>query len=197
MLSRNGNQSSAPEWCVDVFAAAGNGDTSEILASAASVFARWPTGEKYQALKKAAGKSLLIFHFAFFTFMSDSIADMLNRIKTSQAVLKPTVTLPFSNLKYELGKILEKQGFIEKIEKKGRKNKRVIFITLKYNNGQPAIQGLKRVSKSGQRIYLPVKNIKSVRGGYGLAIISTPKGLMTDKEARKQRVGGEVMCEVW
>jgi len=140
----------------------------------------------------------------FFTFasaeawyMTDPITDMLNRVRNAQAVNKETVNIPFSNLKYEIAMILKKDGFIEKVEKKGKKTKRIMEITLKYIDKIPAISGLKRISKSGQRIYLPSKKIKKVKGGYGIAIISTSKGLMTDKEVRKQRLGGEVICEIW
>lgn len=127
----------------------------------------------------------------------DSISDMLIAIKNAQAVGHQTVEVPFSNFKYEIAKILQREGFVEKIEKKGRKTKRFIEITLKYENKIPVISGLKRISKPGQRIYLPAKKIKKVKGGYGIAIISTSKGLMTDKEARKQKLGGEVICEIW
>jgi small subunit ribosomal protein S8 len=127
----------------------------------------------------------------------DKISEMLSAIKNAQAVLKPTVVVPFSNLKYEIIKILETEGLIEKSEKKGKKIKKTLEITLKYNNGVPAISGLKRVSKQGQRIYIDYAGIRLVRGGYGLSIISTSKGLMTNKEARKQKVGGELICEVW
>ena len=127
----------------------------------------------------------------------DPIADMLNRIKNAQAVGHPTVEFPFSNLKNEVAKILEREGFIDKIEKKGRKTKKTIEITLKYDNKMPAISGIKKISKPGQRIYLDLTKIKKVRDGYGIAIISTSKGLMTDKEARKNKIGGEVLCEVW
>jgi len=127
----------------------------------------------------------------------DPIADMLNRIKNAQAVGHPTVEFPFSNLKNEVAKILEREGFIDKIEKKGRKTKKTIEITLKYDNKMPAISGIKKISKPGQRIYLDSTKIKKVRDGYGIAIISTSKGLMTDKEARKNKIGGEVLCEVW
>jgi len=129
--------------------------------------------------------------------MTDPITDMLNRIRNAQAVLKETVEVPFSNFKYEIAKILEKNGFIEKVEKKGKKTKKIIEITLKYDNKIPAISGLKRISKPGQTIYLGHRKIKRVKGGYGIAIISTSKGLMTDKEARKQKLGGEVICEAW
>jgi len=153
--------------------------------------------------------------------MTDPITDMLNRIRNAQAVLKETVDIPFSNLKYEISKILEKENFIEKTEKKGKKTKKIIKIILKYSSSRAvakgkeedlssltskvledkikvaAISGLKRISKSGQRIYLPAKKMRRVRGGYGIAIISTPKGLMTNKKARLKKFGGEILCEVW
>lgn len=127
----------------------------------------------------------------------DSISDMLNRIRNAQSVLKEQVFIPFSNLKYEIAKILEKQGFVKKTEKRGRKTKKIIEIDLKYIKKIPAISGLKRISKPGQRIYKNFKEIKPVRGGYGMAIISTSRGLMTNKEARKQKMGGEIICEIW
>jgi len=126
----------------------------------------------------------------------DPIADMLTSIRNSQAVLKETVKVPFSNLKYEIAQILKKKGFVKEVEKKG-KTKKIIEITLKYEGKTPVISSLKRISKPGQRIYLSFKEIKSVRDGYGIAIISTSKGLLTDKEARKQKIGGEVICEIW
>ncbi len=127
----------------------------------------------------------------------DPIADMLTAIRNAQAVLKDTVDVPFSNPKYEIAKILEKKGFVEKVEKKGKKIKKIIEVTLKYKDKTPAISGLKRISKPGQRIYFSWKKIKRVKGGYGIAIISTSNGLMTDKEARRQKLGGEVLCEIW
>jgi len=128
----------------------------------------------------------------------DPISNMLTSIKNAQAVGKETVDVPFSNLKFEIAKILEKEKFIEKVEKKGRKIKKIIEITLKYDEKKkPVISGLKRISKPGQKIYLSVKKFKRVRGGYGIAIISTSKGLMPDKEAKKQKLGGEIICEIW
>ena len=127
----------------------------------------------------------------------DPISDMLTSIRNAMAVGHPTVNIPFSNLKYEIAKILEKEGFVKKAEKKGRRVKKNIEITLKYDGKVPAISDLKRISKSGQRIYLPYKKIKRVKEGLGIAIISTSKGLMTNKEARKQKLGGEVICEIW
>lgn len=127
----------------------------------------------------------------------DPISDMLTSIRNALAVKHSTVVVPFSNLKYEVGKIFEKEGFIEKIEKKGKRSKRLIEVTLKYSDDVPAISGLKRISKPGQRIYSNWNKIKRVKGGYGVAIISTSKGLMTNKEARKNKLGGEMICEVW
>ena len=128
----------------------------------------------------------------------DPIADMLTVIRNAQAVKKDTVVVPFSNLKYEIARILEKNGFVDKVAKEGRKTKRAIMITLKYGEAkEPAISGLKRISKPGQRIYKKFKELKSVKSGFGIAIISTSKGLMRDKEARKQKLGGEIICEVW
>jgi len=129
--------------------------------------------------------------------MTDPIADMLNRIKNAQVVGHLTVEMPFSNLKYEIAKILEGKGFVEKIEKKGRKTRKTMEIVLKYHDKAPAISGIRRVSKPGQRIYLTSSQIKKVKEGFGMAILSTSKGLMTDREAKKQKMGGEVLCEIW
>ena len=127
----------------------------------------------------------------------DPITNLLNSIKNAQAVLLPQIEVDFSNLKYEIAKILERKGLVEKVSKSGKKINKTLEIVLKYEDKIPAISGLKRVSKSGQRIYLPAHKIKSVRGGYGFSIISTSKGLMTGSEAKKQNLGGELICEIW
>jgi small subunit ribosomal protein S8 len=136
--------------------------------------------------------------------MTDPIVDMLNRIRNAQAVQKKTVTVPFSNIKFELAKILENNGYIEKVEKRKKGENRTIEIVLKYlpekdekRQLKPAISGLKRVSKLGQRIYVKSRDLKPVLGGYGISIISTSKGLMTEKEAKKKKLGGEVIAEIW
>ena len=137
--------------------------------------------------------------------MNDPITDMFNRIRNAQAVLKETVDIPYSNYKYRITEILEKNSFINKTEKRGKRLGRVIEISLKYfeeNAGEktkkiPAISGIKRISKLGQRIYTQFKDIKNVKSGYGIVIVSTSKGLMTGKEARYQKLGGEIICEVW
>jgi len=127
----------------------------------------------------------------------DPISDMLTQIRNAQAVKKETVNVSFSNLKYEIAKVLEKEGFLKKVGKQGKKTRKKIEIILKYDSGTPVISGLRRISKPGQRIYKKRREIKRVKGGYGKTIISTSKGLMTDREARKQKLGGEVICEVW
>lgn len=127
----------------------------------------------------------------------DPITDMLNRIRNAQAVLHPQVAVPYSDLKYEVAKLLEKNNFIAKANKIGKKEKKLIEIDLKYEDKVGVIAGLRRISKPGQRIYLPAQKIRPVKGGYGISIVSTSRGLMTDKEARKQKIGGEVLCEIW
>jgi len=129
--------------------------------------------------------------------MSDQISNMLTSIRNAQAVMHKTVSVPYSNIKYEIAEILAKQNFIEKIEKKGKKIEKIIEITLKYNDGAPVISGLKRISKQGQRIYTSAQEIKKVKDGYGIAIISTSKGIMTNNEARRNKLGGEVICQIW
>ena len=129
--------------------------------------------------------------------MTDPLADMLNRIKNAQILSCEEVTIPFSKLKYEIAKILEQEKVVKKIEKLGKKSRKIIKINLRYENGKSVISGLKRISKPGRRVYFPVKKIRSIRGGYGFTIISTPKGLMTNKQARKEKSGGEMICEIW
>ena len=129
--------------------------------------------------------------------MTDPIADMLTRIRNAQSVGKTTVVVPFSALLWNIAKVLEDSGFIGSIDKRGRKIKRTIECELKYEDGRPRISGIKRVSTPGRRIYKKSTELRPVREGLGLAVISTPKGLKTSKQARKERVGGEVLLEIW
>lgn len=136
--------------------------------------------------------------------MIDPIADMLNRIRNAQAVNKETVVVPFSKIKFEIAKILETEGYIGKIDNKKKGNVKILEISLKYRKEkdekgreEPIIAGIKRVSRAGQRIYAKSHSLKPVLGGYGTSIVSTSKGLMTEKQAKKQKLGGEVLCEVW
>ncbi len=129
--------------------------------------------------------------------MTDPVTDMLNQIKNAQVVGKTEVLMPFSKLKNQIGMILMQEGFIKDLRKVAKDKNKIMKITLKYDNGIPSIEGFKRVSKPGQRIYVKNTEIKKVRGGFGISIISTPKGLMTNVQARKARLGGEVLLEIW
>ncbi len=129
--------------------------------------------------------------------ITDPIADMINRIKNAQAVSKSTVKVPYSNLKYEVVKILEKMKWIDSVEKKGKKTNKTIEITLKYSEGRPAITNIRKISKPGQRIYVSVNKIKKIRDGFGMSIVSTSRGLMTNIEARRENLGGEILVEVY
>jgi len=128
---------------------------------------------------------------------------MLTVIRNAEAVQKPAVMVPYSHLKYEVAKILERKGFVLNVEKKNKKAKKndkvrpYLEIVLKYTQNLPAISGFKKISTPGQRIYIPAAGIQKVKQGQGIAIISTSKGLMTGYEAKKAKVGGEMMCEIW
>ncbi|PIR07021.1 MAG: 30S ribosomal protein S8 [Candidatus Komeilibacteria bacterium CG11_big_fil_rev_8_21_14_0_20_36_20] len=129
--------------------------------------------------------------------MTDPIADMLTRIRNAVAVKKPEVILPFSKVKFNVAKILEQEKYVSKVEKIKNGRFDEIRIVLHYQEGEPIVKRIQRVSRPGQRIYVSSKEIPRILGGYGIAIISTSKGVMTNKEAKKQNLGGELMCEVW
>ena len=131
--------------------------------------------------------------------MTDPIADMLTRIRNGAQALHPTVDVPSSKLKVALAKVLKEEGYIENYEVKKDAGKfQVITITLKYDSkNKPVITKLVRVSKPGLKTYSKAKNLEKVLGGLGIAIISTSKGLMTDRKARKENIGGEVLCYVY
>ncbi len=128
----------------------------------------------------------------------DVIGDMLTIIRNAQAVKKETAYIPYSKLKMSIAEVLAKEGFIKDVSRKGKKYKRIISVELKYGeDGSPAINSIKRISKPSKRVYLPLGRIYSVQGGRGLRVLTTPKGVLSDKEARKEKVGGEVVCEIW
>ena len=129
--------------------------------------------------------------------MTDPIADMLTRIRNAQAVHHERAIFPFSKLKYEIAKVLEKEGFVSKTEVKGRKIKKTIEIGLKYEGDNPVISTIKRISKPGRRVYLRKSELRPVRQGYGISIVSTSSGVMSDKEAKKKGLGGEIICQVY
>ncbi len=130
--------------------------------------------------------------------MTDPVADMLTRIRNAAQVSHETVEIPSSKLKVELAKVLKEEGYIADFEVKAAGKFNVISITLKYDeNKKSVITKLQRVSKPGLKTYSKAKNLEKVLGGLGIAIVSTNKGLMTDRKARKENVGGEVLCYVY
>ncbi len=127
--------------------------------------------------------------------MSDPIADMLTRIRNAQSSNKSTVTMPSSKLKQQIARLLEEEGYISKFEtSSGAKPE--LTVSLKYFEGKAVIEELKRVSRPGLRIYKNNQELPKINNGLGIAVISTSKGLMTDRAARKAGVGGEVICYV-
>jgi len=131
---------------------------------------------------------------------TDPIADMLTRIRNANMVSLAEVDMPSSNLKVELAKLLKAEGYVEdySVEEKEGSSFKTLKITLKYDEkSKPVISNLKRVSKPGLRTYCKAKNMPQVLGGMGIAIVSTSKGLLTDRKARKENVGGEILCYVW
>ena len=130
--------------------------------------------------------------------VTDPIADMLTRIRNALTIRRSEVSIPASKTKNAIAEILFNEGYIEKHELVDDGNYKSIKITLKYGpNGEKVIQGLKRISKPGLRVYAECQDIPKVLNGLGIAIVSTNKGIMTDKEARRQNVGGEVLAFVW
>lgn len=130
--------------------------------------------------------------------ITDKIADMLTRIRNASAAKHDTVDVPASNMKKAIAQILLDEGYIKSFQVIDDGKQGVIRITLKYGQGKQAvITGLRRVSKPGLRIYTSCKDMPEVMEGLGVAIMSTPKGIMTDKQARKENVGGEVLAFVW
>lgn len=129
----------------------------------------------------------------------DPIADMICSINNAQAVSKKQVTLyPYSDFKYAILELLKNEGFIDSVEKKGRLSKRKIVVDLKYSeDGSPKIIKIRKISKQGQRIYSTYREMKPVKSGHGISIVTTSKGLLTNKEARKNKIGGEIICEIW
>jgi small subunit ribosomal protein S8 len=128
---------------------------------------------------------------------TDPIADMLTRIRNAALAKKSELVLPYSKFKKNLADVLLKEGFIAGVAELEGQHK-MLQINLKYTqDGEAVIAGIKRVSKPGQRIYLPVDKIPRTNSGYGVTVVSTPRGLLTDRQARKDRVGGEVVCQIW
>lgn len=130
--------------------------------------------------------------------MTDPIADLLTRIRNAVAVGHERVTLPSSKTKEALARLLAAEGFIDRYEVKPAQVGAELTLVLRYGDKRtPAIQGIKRVSKPGHRVYRGAAELPRVQGGLGIAIVSTSQGLLADREARRRRLGGEILCEVW
>ena len=128
--------------------------------------------------------------------MSDPISDMLTRIRNAGNAQLPTVELPHSRIKESVAKLLQQQGYITDVSVEGDTKKK-LKMRLKFNGKKSVIEGLKRVSKPGLRRYVGATDIPRVRGGLGVAIVSTSEGLLTDQQARKKNLGGELLCYIW
>jgi len=130
--------------------------------------------------------------------MTDPIADMLTRVRNALEARHPKVDVPASKLKAEIARILKEEGYIVNFKVADEEGKRTIKIYLKYSdNNQPVISKIERVSRPGRRVYVGQLEIPRVLGGMGINILTTPRGVMTGRDAHKERVGGEILCEIW
>ena len=146
--------------------------------------------EKYQAWLNQVGRKENMS-------LSDPIGDMIARIKNAQQRNHKRVELPSSNFKVKIADILKNEGFIKDFKVNQDTNKPLLLMELKYHSGNPVISNFERVSKPGRRIFSSADGLPKINNGLGIAIVSTPKGVMTDIDARKQRVGGEIICKVF
>ena len=129
--------------------------------------------------------------------LSDPIGDMIARIKNAQARNHKKVELPSSNFKRKIADILKNEGFIKDFKVLGDEKKPILSLDLKYHSGKPVISNFERVSKPGRRIFSSAHSLPRINNGLGISILSTPKGFMTDIDARKQKIGGEIICKVF
>jgi small subunit ribosomal protein S8 len=130
--------------------------------------------------------------------MTDPIADMLTRIRNAVAVAQDRVAMPASSLREGVARILASEGYIDRFELSSDSSKPTLTLILRYGSRRtPAISGLKRISRPGHRVYREADSLPRVQGGLGVAVVSTSQGLLPDREARRRRLGGEIVCEVW
>lgn len=127
----------------------------------------------------------------------DQIANMVNMIKNGSRAEHESITVPYSKIKHAIADCLAKEGYLTTVTKKMKKSMPMLELGLAYKDGQPKVTGVERVSKSSRRVYKGVKEIKPTRNGFGLMVLTTPKGILTDKQARKEMVGGEVLFKLW
>ena len=131
-------------------------------------------------------------------YLTDSIGDMLTRIRNAARVKDEVADIPASRVKLAIAQILKDEGYISKVESIMKRNKKTIRVTLKYGKKKESIiRGIKRISTPGRRIYKGKDSIPRIRSGFGISLISTSKGILTDSAARQQKVGGEMICHVW
>ncbi|OHA58791.1 MAG: 30S ribosomal protein S8 [Candidatus Vogelbacteria bacterium RIFOXYD1_FULL_44_32] len=130
--------------------------------------------------------------------VTDPISDMLNRVLNAGKINKPQVCVDYSNAKLAVATVLKQEGYLAGVAKRAKRNHNYLYLDIAYaEDGQPALTKVQRISKPSRRVYEKATAIKSVRQGLGIAVISTPKGVMTDRQARKEKVGGEVMLRIW
>jgi len=127
----------------------------------------------------------------------DPISNMIIQLKNAGMAGIPSTTVPYSNVKFEIASLLKKEGYVASVEKKGKTVKKNLELGVVYTDKKPRISDVKRVSKPSRRVYLGVKDIRPVLQGHGIMILSTPKGILTEKQARKEHVGGEVLFKIW
>ena len=128
--------------------------------------------------------------------VTDPISDFLVRLQNASMARKAEVSIPFSQMKRSIAEILAREGYVGEVDAKSKKGS-ALTLSLVYKDGRPAIQGVKRISKPSRRMYMGVRDVRPVKRGYGLLVLSTPAGILTGKEARAKRVGGEVLFEIW
>jgi small subunit ribosomal protein S8 len=128
--------------------------------------------------------------------VSDPISDLIVRIQNASRAKKDTMSLPFSNMKLAIVEVLEKEGYVASIDKKSKKEG-VLTFNLAYKDGVPVVTGVKRISKPSRRMYFGVHDLKPVKRGFGLLVLSTPAGILSGKQARAKNVGGEALFEIW
>lgn len=128
--------------------------------------------------------------------ITDPISDLIIRIQNASRAKKTVVSLPYSNMKAAVAEVLEQEGYIASIDKKSKKEG-VLSLTLSYKNGAPTVSGVKRISKPSRRMYIGVHDIKPIKRGFGLLVLSTPAGILSGKAAKQKNVGGEVLFEIW
>lgn len=153
------------------------------MISVVFVLEKWPQRVKFLALKNHLGKFMYI--------------SLLTQIKNAQQLNKPSLKVPYTTMDEAILNLLKEKKFISNVEKKGRSPRRILEITLAYEHGEGKIQGFKFISKPSRRMYKKYTELYPVRNTYGMSILSTSKGIMTHEEARKEKVGGQVLFEIW